>query len=408
MKKILCIIFLVALQHANAQTRKAVFIIIDGIPADVIEKLNTPAIKSIAKEGGFVKAYAGGERGAYSETPTISAVGYNTVLTGTWVHKHNVWDNDIAEPNYQYFTIFRYLKMASPEKKTAIFSTWLDNRTKLVGDNFAPTGNIAIDYYFDGLELDTLNYPHDKDAEYIRKIDDTVSSVAASYIKTNAPDLSWVYLEHTDDMGHRYGDGKRFYDAVMQADMRIQKVWDAVQYRQKNFNEEWMIVITTDHGRNAETGRDHGGQSDRERASWIATNVKKLNNEFTAGNASLADIMPSIAQFMNISIPKENAMEIDGTSFTGKISAMRPSAKKEGEKIVVQWEAIEKTGTAKIWIATTNHFKTGGKDEYKLAAEIPVAKEQAMIDISKMPSLFYKIIIETPGNILNRWIVIKP
>jgi hypothetical protein len=405
MKKLLPVVLLLIAISGFAQKKKAVFIIIDGIPADVIEKLNTPTIKAIVKEGGFVHAICGGEKAGYSETPTISAVGYNTILTGTWVNKHNVWDNDIADPNYHYYTIFRYLKEADPSRKIAIFSTWLDNRTKLVGDDLGATGNIKFDYAFDGLELDTINYPHDKNADYIKHIDDTVSTVAGEYIKANGPDLSWVYLEHTDDMGHRYGDSKQYYDAIEAADMRIKKVWDAIQYRRKQYGEDWLIIVTTDHGRDPKTGHNHGGQSDRERLGWIATNAKNLNEQFKTGLASQADIMPSIASFMDINIPKENAMEIDGVSFIGKISAVQPAAKLDNGKITVQWKAIVKTGTAKIWITSTNNFKTGGKDNYALMAEVPVSKGEAIIDVSKMPSSFYKIVVETPTGFLNRWII---
>src|SRR5678816_442945 len=123
---------------ASAQKKKAIFVIVDGIPADLIEKLPTPALDSIAAGKGYKRAYVGGERGGYSQTPTISAVGYNTVLTGTWVNKHNVWGNynqDIADPNYHYKTIFRVLEDNDPSKVTGVFSSWLDNRTKLVGED---------------------------------------------------------------------------------------------------------------------------------------------------------------------------------------------------------------------------------------------------------------------------------
>ena len=334
-------------------------------------------------------------------------MGYNTILTGTWVHKHNVWDNDIAAPNYNYFSIFRYLKIASPEKKIAIFSTWTDNRTKLIGEAMPAAGNIIFDYHFDGLELDTVHYPHDDNSEYIKKIDDTVSSVAAAYIQKEAPDLSWVYLEHTDDMGHRYGDSKEFYDAVEAADARVKKIWDAVQYRKQKFREDWLVIVTTDHGRDAKTGKNHGGQSDRERASWIATNAKNLNTQFTDGNGSQADIMPSIASFMSIAIAKQNAMEVDGVSFIGNISAVQPAAEISNGKLLVKWKAINTTGAAKIWVSATNNFKTGSTDNYKMMKEVPVKNEYAEIDISNLPSSFYKIVIETSNNFLNRWIVIK-
>ena len=49
MKKILLpLVFIISISVA-AQKKKAVFIIVDGIPADVIEKVNTPAIHAIAK-----------------------------------------------------------------------------------------------------------------------------------------------------------------------------------------------------------------------------------------------------------------------------------------------------------------------------------------------------------------------
>ena len=71
-------------------------------------------------------------------------------------------------------TVFRFFKDQYPEKKTAIFSTWLDNRTKLVGDKLAQTGSIPVDYHFDGLELDTLQFPHDNESRYIHLIDEAV------------------------------------------------------------------------------------------------------------------------------------------------------------------------------------------------------------------------------------------
>src|SRR4051794_26858804 len=102
MKKILiAFAFLATLafsSYAQSKQKKALFVIVDGIPGDVIEKIAKPNLDIIAKAGGFTRAHVGGGKGTYSQTPTISAVGYNSLLTGTWVNKHNVWDNDIKDP----------------------------------------------------------------------------------------------------------------------------------------------------------------------------------------------------------------------------------------------------------------------------------------------------------------------
>lgn len=391
---------------AQSKQKKVVFIIADGIPADVIEKVATPGIDAIAKEGKYMRAYVGGEKDGYTQTPTISAVGYNSLLTGTWVNKHNVWDNDIKAPNYNYWNIFRFFKEQYPDKKTAIFSSWTDNRTKLVGEGLAEAGNIKLDYHFDGYELDTTAFPHDAQRDFMHRIDETVTDAASATIRKEGPDLSWVYLEYTDDMGHKYGDSPQYYKAVQLVDAQIGRIWNAIQYRKKQFNEDWMIMITTDHGRDEKTGKGHGGQTPRQRSTWIVTNVSKLNNYAQYYKPGITDIMPTIARFMNITIDKKRAWEIDGTPLTGAVSIAEVKANLIQQGIDISWKAMEPNGKVKIWISPTNYFKEGKQDNYRMVSEVPVTMEHALIDISKMNSGFYKVVIEGINNTVNKWVTI--
>ncbi|NKB32694.1 MAG: alkaline phosphatase family protein [Pseudomonadales bacterium] len=301
-------------EELSPASPKAIFIIVDGIPADVLEATYTPAIDEITEAGAYTQAYVGGEANGPSQSPTVSAVGYNSLLTGTWANKHNVYDNRIENPNYQYWDIFRIAKAHDSALQTALFSTWLDNRTRLLGDGLTEAGGSKLDYYFDGFEQDLQRFPHDDASDYIKDIDDLVSDEAARFVQDQGPDLSWVYLQYTDDIGHRFGDSAELEEAVTLMDSNVGKIWDAIKSRLQTENEDWFIVVTTDHGRDLETGKSHGGQSERERLIWIATNNQNLNEHFF-NYPAIVDILPSIATHLKLTIPQEISAELDGQTF---------------------------------------------------------------------------------------------
>ncbi|AWV98879.1 alkaline phosphatase family protein [Arcticibacterium luteifluviistationis] len=314
MKKVLLALLLFSISPVFGQQKKCLLVLLDGIPADVLEKTATPNIDAVAKKGAYARAYVGGEKGGASESPTISAVGYNSMLTGTWANKHNVWGNAIKKPNYAYPTIFKAARDSNPETSLGIYSTWEDNRTKLLGEGLPETNKLSLNYIFDGYELDTLTFPHDEQREYIKNIDNLVVAEAAKSIKKDAPDLSWVYLEYTDDIGHKFGDSPEMTAAVKLADQQIGQLYAAIKEREKKHKEEWLLIITTDHGRSPENGKGHGGQSDRERTTWLVSNQSNVNERFRNGLA-IVDIFPTVAQFLKIQLDKSIAEQLDGVSF---------------------------------------------------------------------------------------------
>ena len=293
---------------------KTLFVVVDGIPADVIERVSTPGIDAVAAKGSYQRAYVGGEIGMPTESPTVSAVGYMSLLTGTWSNKHNVRANYGIEPNYAFWDIFRVAKYQARAITTGLFSTWTDNRTILMGDGLEAAGGYKFDFVADGYENDPAFAPALEVVERIQAVDLHVTTLAAKTLLESAPDLSWVYLQHTDDIGHRDGDSPSMDFAVRWVDARVSELWGAVQARSQQFvGEDWLVIVTTDHGRTSSNGKGHGGQSDRERTIWIASNSPRMVSP-AERSAAIVDIYPTIVEHMRFDMPEEVAAQLDGQS----------------------------------------------------------------------------------------------
>ena len=393
---------------AQAPTKKAIYIIMDGIPTDIIHKASTPNLDRIEKEGVFLNSYVGGKKGTYCETPTISANGYAILVTGVWANKNNVWNNSLTAPNYNYPSLFKLFKDTYPDGKIAIFSTWLDNRTKLLGEGLAATGGIRFDYHFDGLEVDHENYPHDKRSNHIKRIDTEVALAAAKTVYKEGPDLSWVYLQYTDDVGHHHGNSPEFYNSITFQDALVGLIYDSVKQREEELGEEWLFVVVTDHGRNPGTGSYHGGQSDNERHIWMVMNKKDINIYALHNRTAGVDLLPTICGFLDVKIPTEIQYELDGVSVFKKVDAFDLTAHLiDNKKLMLDWKVIdkEKDVQAEVLVSFTNNVKEGGKDSYRKIGEVNIKDGKASIPV-KLPknSNFMKVVLKTPNNTLNYWV----
>lgn len=406
MRRLVFMIYvLLACVAAQAATRKVVYVVMDGIPADYIERVHPATVFDVAAHGGYARATTGGEIGAYSQTPTISAVGYMNILTGTWLNKHNVPGNSNLKPNYNYWSLFRVAKEQKKNYTTALFSSWTDNRTVLIGAGKPETDGLRIDIVRDGYELEGAGFRKADGHTDIFAIDSVVCREAAECIRRDAPDLSWVYLWYTDDAFHSHGDGTYCDTYVRKTDELVAGIWEAVQWREKNFDEEWMVIITTDHGRD-ESGHGHGGQSARERSVWISTNAGRLNGHFGSPTLSLVDIFPTVCRFMGFELPRDVAFETDGISFCGEYDIHDLTTHPYDDDVELRWECGRSKEDAVVYMAVTNNFKEGGRDEWIEVGRVKARQGRMVVHLDDYPqSDFYKFVVATPHTVLNRWLL---
>jgi len=185
------------------------------------------------------------------------------------------------------------------------------------------------------------------------------------------------------------------------ADNQVARIWEAVKYREEQFGEEWMIVVTTDHGRTASDGKGHGGQSERERTTWISTNVK-TNDYFAQGLPAITDIAVSIARFMDFSIPVDLQYEQEGAPFIGKVSIANLKANKADNQINLTWDNYD-NAPVDVYLSLSNSFKDGRKDLWKKVGTVSANQKLFVFDASAQETELYKFSLRGKHNMLPVW-----
>ena len=184
----------------------------------------------------------------------------------------------------------------------------------------------------------------------------------------------------------------------------MKKIADAIQYREANYNEKWLLIITTDHGRDSIKGHNHGGQTERERTTWMIINKPDTNAYFANSNLAIVDILPSVANYLNFKLTETAAKEIDGVPFIGHISVSNARIESRGDSLTVYWDSFVPDEQLAVSISYTNNSKNGGADTYHLLGKAKSSEKQfryTVKDLSKQS--FYKVLIEGKYNDANQW-----
>lgn len=268
-------------QSENRVKKKLLILGIDGVRPDALKRSRTPNIDFLI-DNSVYSMNAGIQR----DGDSVSGPGWASIFTGVEAIKHGVWRNK------QYENIDRS------------YPSFLD---KLKSHKYRVSFAASWKPLF--IMFDTSVYDH-----AYRSKDKYNTAWTIDVITRDKADASFLYFSGVDYAGHTTGFSPRnriYRRAIEKVDRYIGNVLKAISKRSTIDEEDWLIVVVTDHG-----GRGHS-HSGRHRKSTtiplIFANTKRRG--FIKSPANHLDVYPTVLKFMH-------ALREDNNSYDGKIVEM--------------------------------------------------------------------------------------
>lgn len=262
---------------AAAQRVKRVFILgMDGA-GNFIQQTPTPHMDAFAKKG--VITYA-----AQSESPTISAECWGSILHGVTPDKHGLNNDIAAKERYPsdspHPSIFRLAREQRPEAKLASFTGW------------SPINDGIIE---EDLDIHKVSMP---DAELVAAL--------ATYIQENQDlTLLFLQLDEPDGAGHRHGygpDSPEYLEMITLCDERMGQVLDAIE--KSGMMEDSLILLVTDHGGGGAYRFGHGSDHPMDKNVFWACAGPCIEQGKEVGAISIRDTAAVAAYALGLQLPE--------------------------------------------------------------------------------------------------------
>lgn len=242
--------------------KKAIVIGYDGCRADALSLIDysTSGIGKLVDAGAFVRlAYCGGVNlPAENTQDTSTAPGWCAVLTGVWADQNGIYSNGVTK-SLEYKTMLTSLVEDKVIDSANFITSWdghfvEDDSTYKLEKQYCEENNLDVEF----------NYCTEDVASALTAIKDIRQDDCSDFI--------FAIYEGTDHAGHKFGfsTNNPIYESGFKLnDVLAYMTLEAVESRDTYATEDWLIIITSDHGG---YGKNHGGSSMQERIVFIVTN----------------------------------------------------------------------------------------------------------------------------------------
>ncbi len=258
--------------------KKVLFIGWDGVRSDALIAANTPNLDSLMYQSKYSFHV---DRGPF----TVSTPGWSTVLHGVWPAKHGLTENSFKKNNYDsYPDIFTILRKTKAKLGLATLSNW--------------------DAFLQITEEETYAQRFDNDP--------AMTYEAMNLIQTCTPDMMLMHFDYPDATGHDFGfspNSIEYLASIEISDYYLGLILEQIKSRESLHNEQWMVVLTTDHGGN---GTGHGGQDElnETRFVWYVVRTPEFTN-VNLPNGESVDLLPTMLKWLGCS---NAGVDLDGSS----------------------------------------------------------------------------------------------
>ena len=273
------------------QKKKVLIICIDGMRADAMEAATAPQLHQLVTDGTY-------DSNAQCQDLTFSGPNWSSILHGVHRDKHGVTSNGYLPNNLANWPdFFTYLERNNAAWNTYRILTWD------AAHNNQPSGSdfkIYRDYSSNGDELAT------QDLEKI--IRGTHQTYQAD------PDVVFIFYSDVDVAGHQYGfhpSVPQYLAEISDTDQKIGRVLNAIKGRPNYANENWLTIVTTDHGGSID-GSHHGNTPEKRRIPFIVSG-QSASHTRTDRVAKNVDVARTVLAFMGV--PVNPAWALDGHTY---------------------------------------------------------------------------------------------
>ena len=301
--------------------KKAIVIGYDGCTCEMLshlDKAERGGIKYLLSNGGHgVFSYAGGA--PYPEPiiqDTSTAPGWCSMLTGSLAENNKIYNNGITK-DIEPKTLIIKLVEDEAIKSSAFYVSWEghfdeDGATYLNEKSYA--------------EENRLNCTFECASDDVG----TRENVLKDITSPECSDFIFSIFEYTDHTGHAVDylpEKSEYMQAFLDAEKTGMDIIDAIHNRRSYDEEDWLILITSDHG-GFQCG--HGGPTLQERITFIISNKEIVTQLDVLKELPFMDNTPETA------LPQTVVYSILEKHFKSPL----PEGKKKKKAIVLGYDGL--------------------------------------------------------------------